>query len=95
MDLAKEHNLIQKDNAQGIGADYTHRDGSKQNRVIGFNFIFSIENLGYGDGGAIFTNDDALLIALEVHNHGKMSVITMIEGHETHKRHRQLSCHKT
>mgnify|MGYP003630501187 CR=1 FL=1 len=77
MDLAKEHNLyVIEDNAQGIGADYTHRDGSKtKTGAIGHvasTSFFPSKNLGcYGDGGAIFTNDDELAhIIRGIVNHG-------------------------
>lgn len=77
MDLAKEHNLyVIEDNAQGIGADYTHRDGSKtKTGAIGHaasTSFFPSKNLGgYGDGGAIFTNDDDLAHNLRgIVNHG-------------------------
>lgn len=77
MDLAKEHNLyVIEDNAQGIGADYTHKDGSKtKTGVIGHvasTSFFPSKNLGcYGDGGAIFTNDDDLAhIIRGIVNHG-------------------------
>ena len=77
MDLAKEHNLyVIEDNAQGIGADYTHKDGSKtKTGAIGHaasTSFFPSKNLGcYGDGGAIFTNDDDLAhIIRGIVNHG-------------------------
>jgi dTDP-4-amino-4,6-dideoxygalactose transaminase len=77
MDLAKEHNLyVIEDNAQGIGADYTHGDGSKtKTGVIGHvasTSFFPSKNLGcYGDGGAIFTNDDDLAHTMRgIVNHG-------------------------
>ena len=66
MQLAQEHNLfVIEDNAQGIGADYTWSDGHKQKlgtiAQVGATSFFPSKNLGcYGDGGAIFTNDDAL-----------------------------------
>ncbi|WP_400074898.1 DegT/DnrJ/EryC1/StrS family aminotransferase [Winogradskyella sp. R77965] len=77
MDLAKEYNLyVIEDNAQGIGADYTHRDGSKtKTGTIGHvasTSFFPSKNLGcYGDGGAIFTNDDDLAHTIRgIVNHG-------------------------
>ena len=77
MALAKEHNLyIIEDNAQAIGASYTFSDGSKKKAgTIGHvasTSFFPSKNLGcYGDGGAIFTNDDALAHKLRgIVNHG-------------------------
>lgn len=77
MALAKEHNLyVIEDNAQAIGANYKYADGSKVKvGVIGHaasTSFFPSKNLGcYGDGGAIFTNDDALAHTLRgIVNHG-------------------------
>jgi dTDP-4-amino-4,6-dideoxygalactose transaminase len=77
MAIAKEHNLyVIEDNAQGIGANYTHMDGSKtKTGVIGHvasTSFFPSKNLGcYGDGGAIFTNDDELAHTIRgIVNHG-------------------------
>ncbi|TVZ47570.1 dTDP-4-amino-4,6-dideoxygalactose transaminase [Olleya sp. Hel_I_94] len=77
MDLAKQHNLyIIEDNAQGIGADYTYSDGTKaKSGTIGHvasTSFFPSKNLGcYGDGGAIFTNDDNLAHTIRgIVNHG-------------------------
>ncbi len=77
MAIAKEHNLyVIEDNAQGIGANYTHKDGSKtKTGVIGHvasTSFFPSKNLGcYGDGGAIFTNDDELAHTIRgIVNHG-------------------------
>ena len=64
LEVAKEHNLyVIEDNAQAIGADYTFANGiSKKAGTIGnvgTTSFFPSKNLGcYGDGGAIFTNDD-------------------------------------
>lgn len=77
MQIAKEHNLyVIEDNAQAIGANYTHADGSKTKAgVIGHvaaTSFFPSKNLGcYGDGGAIFTNDDTLAHRIRgIVNHG-------------------------
>ncbi len=77
MEIAKAHNLyVIEDNAQGIGATYTSKDGSKKKTgAIGHvasTSFFPSKNLGcYGDGGAIFTNDDDLAHTLRgIVNHG-------------------------
>lgn len=78
LQLAAEHNLpVIEDNAQAIGADYTFPDGTKAKTgamgTIGCTSFFPSKNLGcYGDGGAIFTNDDALAEKLRmIANHGQ------------------------
>lgn len=75
--VAREHNLyVIEDNAQAIGADYTFSDGSVKKAgtigTIGTTSFFPSKNLGcYGDGGAIFTNDDELAhIIRGIVNHG-------------------------
>lgn len=77
MEIAREHNLyVIEDNAQAIGADYTSKDGSKKKvgtiGHVGATSFFPSKNLGcYGDGGAIFTNDDELAhIIRGIVNHG-------------------------
>ncbi len=77
MDLAKEHNLfVIEDNAQAIGANCKFGEGAKKKAgTIGHvssTSFFPSKNLGcYGDGGAIFTNDDALAHTLRgIVNHG-------------------------
>jgi UDP-2-acetamido-2-deoxy-ribo-hexuluronate aminotransferase len=78
MKIAAEHNLyVIEDNAQAIGADYIYPDGTKKKTgsigTIGCTSFFPSKNLGcYGDGGAMFTNDDALAEQLKmVANHGQ------------------------
>jgi dTDP-4-amino-4,6-dideoxygalactose transaminase len=77
MQIAKEHNLyVIEDNAQGIGSDYTFSDGTKAKTGtigdIASTSFFPSKNLGcYGDGGAIFTNNDELAHAIRgIVNHG-------------------------
>ncbi len=77
MAIAKENNLyVIEDNAQGIGATHTTATGEKiKSGAIGHvasTSFFPSKNLGcYGDGGAIFTNDDKLAHTLRgVVNHG-------------------------
>lgn len=76
--IAQKHNLfIIEDNAQAIGGDYIFPDGTvKKNGVmgqIGCTSFFPSKNLGcYGDGGAMFTNDDELADKLRmIANHGQ------------------------
>jgi dTDP-4-amino-4,6-dideoxygalactose transaminase len=77
MEIAEANNLLViEDNAQAIGATYTSSDGSKQKAgTIGHvasTSFFPSKNLGcYGDGGAIFTNDDDLAHTIRgIVNHG-------------------------
>ena len=77
MAIAKEYNLfVIEDNAQAIGADYIGDDGEKKKTGtighLGCTSFFPSKNLGaYGDGGAVFTNDDKLAEQLRaVVNHG-------------------------
>ncbi|MFT7334942.1 MAG: UDP-2-acetamido-2-deoxy-ribo-hexuluronate aminotransferase [Porticoccaceae bacterium] len=77
MAVAKEHNLfVIEDNAQAIGANCKFSDGTKHKvgtiGHVGSTSFFPSKNLGcYGDGGAIFTNDDALAHTLRgIVNHG-------------------------
>ncbi len=78
MQVAKEYNLyVIEDNAQAIGCDYTFSDGTKKKTgsigTVGTTSFFPSKNLGgYGDGGAICTNDDALAAQMKmVANHGQ------------------------
>lgn len=75
--LAKEHNLfIVEDNAQAIGAEYMYADGRRKKSGsmghIGTTSFFPSKNLGgYGDGGALFTDDDQLAAKMRsLVNHG-------------------------
>lgn len=77
MDIAEKHNLfVIEDNAQAIGADYIFDNGRSQKAGtignVGATSFFPSKNLGaYGDGGAIFTNDDKLAHTLRgIVNHG-------------------------
>ena len=78
LDIARRHNLhVIEDNAQAIGATYRFSDGrTLQTGVmgtIGATSFFPSKNLGcYGDGGALFTQDDALADRLRmIANHGQ------------------------
>lgn len=78
MNIAREHNLyVVEDNAQAIGSDFAFSDGTRKKTgtigTIGATSFFPSKNLGcYGDGGAIFTNDDALANLLKmIANHGQ------------------------
>jgi dTDP-4-amino-4,6-dideoxygalactose transaminase len=77
MEIAREFNLfVIEDACQAIGADYIFADGSRKKAGtighVGCTSFFPSKNLGcYGDGGAIFTNDDELAKQLNVVvNHG-------------------------
>ncbi|MBR2285406.1 MAG: DegT/DnrJ/EryC1/StrS family aminotransferase [Paludibacteraceae bacterium] len=77
MELANEHHLyVVEDTCQAIGAKYTFANGeTKQAGTIGHigcTSFFPSKNLGcYGDGGAIFTNDDELADRMTaIANHG-------------------------
>jgi UDP-2-acetamido-2-deoxy-ribo-hexuluronate aminotransferase len=79
--LAKKHKLfVIEDVAQAIGADYTFADGKKAKAgtigTIGCTSFFPSKNLGcYGDGGAIYTNDDALAAKMRIiASHGQTAL---------------------
>ena len=80
MALAKKHNLyVIEDVAQAIGADYTFTDGKKVKAgtigTIGCTSFFPSKNLGcYGDGGAMYTNDDELAKKMRMVAHHGQSV---------------------
>jgi dTDP-4-amino-4,6-dideoxygalactose transaminase len=78
MIIAKKHNLyVIEDNAQAIGSDYHLTDGSvvKTGTIgdIGCTSFFPSKNLGcYGDGGALFTNNEDLAQKIKmIANHGQ------------------------
>ncbi|MBW8359113.1 MAG: DegT/DnrJ/EryC1/StrS family aminotransferase [Weeksellaceae bacterium] len=77
LDIAKAHGLhVIEDNAQAIGADFLFSDGTSKKAgtmgTMGTTSFFPSKNLGcYGDGGAIFTEDDDLAYKLRgIVNHG-------------------------
>lgn len=77
MTIAKEHDLyVIEDNAQATGADYTFKNGKTQKTGtighVGATSFFPSKNLGcFGDGGAIFTNNDDLAHTIRgIVNHG-------------------------
>ena len=77
MTIANKHNLyVIEDNCQAVGSYYTFSDGTRKQAGtmghIGTTSFFPSKNLGcYGDGGAMFTNDDTLAEKLRmIANHG-------------------------
>ena len=75
--IAYEHNLfVVEDACQSIGSVYTFSDGRKVQSgcmaEIGCTSFFPSKNLGcFGDGGAIFTNNDELATQMRaIANHG-------------------------
>jgi dTDP-4-amino-4,6-dideoxygalactose transaminase len=79
MQIANEHNLfVIEDNAQAIGSDFSFSNGTTKKTgtigTIGCTSFFPSKNLGgYGDGGAIFTNDSDLAMKLKmIANHGQV-----------------------
>jgi len=78
MNLAKKYNLkVVEDNAQAIGSIYTFSNGEEKYTGtlgdIGTTSFYPAKNLGcYGDGGAIFTNNDSLAEKIRmIVNHGE------------------------
>jgi dTDP-4-amino-4,6-dideoxygalactose transaminase len=78
MDIARRHNLhVIEDNAQAIGSEYVFNNGESKKTgtigTIGTTSFFPSKNLGcYGDGGAIFTDDETLATRLKmIANHGQ------------------------
>jgi UDP-2-acetamido-2-deoxy-ribo-hexuluronate aminotransferase len=78
MAIAAKHNLpVIEDNAQAIGNDYTFSDGTVKKTgsigQIGCTSFYPSKNLGaFGDGGAMFTDDDELAVKLKmIASHGQ------------------------
>jgi dTDP-4-amino-4,6-dideoxygalactose transaminase len=78
MAIAKDRNIyVIEDNAQAIGCDLVFGDGSKKKTGsvgdIGITSFYPSKNLGgFGDGGAIFTNNDELAVKMRmITNHGQ------------------------
>lgn len=77
MDIANRHNLfVVEDTAQALGADFSFDDGKKLKAGtighVGCTSFFPSKNLGcYGDGGALFTNNDEIAEQIRyISNHG-------------------------
>jgi UDP-2-acetamido-2-deoxy-ribo-hexuluronate aminotransferase len=77
MDLARRHGIhVIEDAAQATGAEYRFSDGTVKKAgsmgIIGCTSFFPSKNLGcYGDGGALFTDDDSLAeLIRSITNHG-------------------------
>ncbi len=78
LSLARQHGLfVIEDNAQAIGCDYRFADGTKKKTGsighIGTTSFYPSKNLGaFGDGGALFTDDEALAVKMKmIANHGQ------------------------
>jgi len=78
LEIAKKFNLyVIEDTAQALGAIYTFSDGRQAQAGtmgdVGCTSFFPSKNLGcYGDGGAMFTNNDVLAAKLKmIANHGQ------------------------
>jgi UDP-2-acetamido-2-deoxy-ribo-hexuluronate aminotransferase len=78
LEIAEKYNLkVVEDNAQAIGSDYTFPGGNKFKTgtlgTVGTTSFFPSKNLGaYGDGGALFTKDEALADVFKmIANHGQ------------------------
>jgi UDP-2-acetamido-2-deoxy-ribo-hexuluronate aminotransferase len=78
LNIARKNNLyVIEDNAQALGCDYNFSVGTKKKTgtmgTIGTTSFFPSKNLGgYGDGGAIFTDNDTLANKLKmIANHGQ------------------------
>jgi dTDP-4-amino-4,6-dideoxygalactose transaminase len=77
LELARKYGLfIVEDACQALGTEYIFKDGTRKKAGtvghIGCNSFFPSKNLGaFGDGGAVFTDDDALAAVIRsIANHG-------------------------
>ncbi len=78
MEIAEKNKLhVIEDTAQAIGAEFSFENGKKAKAgtigTVGTTSFFPSKNLGcFGDGGAIFTNDDELASKIRmIANHGQ------------------------
>lgn len=78
LEIAKKYSLaVIEDAAQSLSADYIFKDGTKKKAgtmgIIGTTSFFPSKNLGcFGDGGALFTNDETLAAKIRmIANHGQ------------------------
>lgn len=78
LNIAAKHNIsVIEDTAQALGSEYIFSNGLRKKAgtmgTIGTTSFFPSKNLGaFGDGGAIFTNDDSLAKKLRmISNHGQ------------------------
>ena len=72
--IAKQHDLfVLEDAAQSFGATYKGKRAGSLAEVAATSFFPAKPLGGYGDGGAIFTDDDnlaAVLRSIRVHGQG-------------------------
>ncbi len=78
LEIGKKYNIpVIEDNAQAIGGEYIFKNGTRKKTgtmgLISCTSFFPSKNLGcYGDGGAMFTNDDELAAKLKmIATHGQ------------------------
>lgn len=78
MNIAREFNLyVIEDNAQAIGAEYIFSNGTRKKTgtigTVGTTSFYPSKNLAaFGDGGAIYTNDEDLAAKMKmIVNHGQ------------------------